>query len=131
MQADLEERGTVLLVEDEPFVAMVARQILEDEGFDVEVASTAGGALSFMDRGAETLAVAVVDLGLPDMPGQELVRRLLSIRADLPIMIASGYGRAELQAQFGRNERMALLPKPYDIMTLKRALKELGFATDI
>ncbi|WP_051356719.1 hybrid sensor histidine kinase/response regulator [Azorhizobium doebereinerae] len=125
-----EPRGTALLVEDEPFVAMVARQILEDEGFDVAVASTAGGALSYMERDGAGLVMAVVDLGLPDMPGNELVERLVSRRADLPIMIASGYGRAELQSLFGEHERLALLPKPYDVSALRRALRELGFAAE-
>ncbi|GGF64940.1 hypothetical protein GCM10007301_25900 [Azorhizobium oxalatiphilum] len=130
MPEQTEQRGTALLVEDEPFVAMVARQILEDEGFEVEVASTGGGALSYMDRDGHALAMAVVDLGLPDMSGNELVQRLLSLRADLPIMIASGHGKAELQSLFGRNERMALLPKPYDVAMLRRALEELGFVIE-
>lgn len=125
-----EARGTALLVEDEPFVAMVARQILEDEGFSVSVASTATNALSVLSEEAGNMVLAVVDLGLPDMPGDKLVEQILSRWTDLPIMIASGYGIDELAERFPAGHRLALVPKPYDMAALRRGLKALGFSVE-
>ncbi|TCT03928.1 response regulator [Aquabacter spiritensis] len=122
-----EPRGTVLLVEDEPFVAMVARQILEDDGFVVNLVGTAAAALAVAQTDAHALAAAVVDVGLPDLRGDELLRRLRAIRADLPILVASGYGTGELQAMFAADERVALVAKPYDSAALRKALATLGF----
>ncbi|MFS8036367.1 PAS domain-containing protein [Xanthobacter sp. AM11] len=125
-------RGTVLLVEDEPFVALVARQILEDHGFDVTVASHGAAALAharaaFAQRGPAALALAVVDVGLPDMSGDAVVRELAGIAPQLPVIIATGYGTAELEGEFGGAARIRLMGKPYDGATLRRALQGLGF----
>ncbi|MEP9376476.1 response regulator [Aquabacter sp. CN5-332] len=122
-----EPRGLLLLVEDEPFVAMVARQILEDEGFEVNVAGNAAAGLSYAEAKGPALMAAVVDLGLPDMRGDELVGRLRALREDLPILVASGYGTAELQTLFAQDTRIALVGKPYDSATLRQALGTLGF----
>ncbi len=122
-----EPRGTALLVEDEPFVAMVAQQILEDEGFQVTLATTGGRALAIMEQDGAGLSLAVVDVGLPDMRGDDLVTRLLAVRADLPVLVASGYGTGELGSLFAHHARLALLPKPYDAAALRRALRDLGF----
>ncbi|MFG1291721.1 hybrid sensor histidine kinase/response regulator [Xanthobacter versatilis] len=125
-------RGTVLLVEDEPFVAMVARQILEDHGFEVTVASHGHAALahaeaSVPDPSRNALVLAVVDVGLPDMNGDEVVRRLGAIAPGLPVIIATGYGTQELEAEFGASPRIALMGKPYDGATLRNGLRKLGF----
>ncbi|MFG1306392.1 PAS domain-containing protein [Xanthobacter autotrophicus] len=125
-------RGTVLLVEDEPFVAMVARQILEDHGFEVTVASHGHAALAHAeaavaDLSRNALVLAVVDVGLPDMRGDEVVRRLGAIAPGLPVIIATGYGTQELEGEFGASPRIALMGKPYDGATLRNGLRKLGF----
>lgn len=125
-------RGAVLLVEDEPFVALVARQILEDHGFEVTVASHASVALAHAraardDVGRAALVLAVVDVGLPDMRGDELVHQLVAITPQLPVIIATGYGTQELESQFGAIGHVALIGKPYDGATLRAALIRLGF----
>jgi CheY-like chemotaxis protein len=114
----------VLLVEDEPFVAMVAQQLLEDDGFSVTVAATGHQALSCAGPGAAELDAAIVDLGLPDMRGEELVARLRSLREDLPVVIASGYGLAEMRATFRGHARMGFVSKPYDGRALCQALDD-------
>jgi len=121
-------RGTVLLVEDEPFVALVARQILEDHGFDVTVASHGHAALAHARAAAPgAVVLAVVDVGLPDMRGDAVVRDLAEIAPDLPVIIATGYGTSDLEGEFGGSARIALMGKPYDGATLRRALQKLGF----
>ncbi|MFG1462387.1 response regulator [Xanthobacter sp. DSM 24535] len=121
-------RGSALLVEDEPFVAMVASQILADEGFSVVEASSAAQALGELDGRPGDFALAVVDLGLPDMRGEALVQALRSRASALPIIIASGYGMGELQDIFTASVGVALVSKPYDTAALRGALAKLGFA---
>ena len=117
---------SVLLVEDEPFVAMVAQQLLEDDGFLVTVAVTGSQALSCVAQKDAPPDVAIVDLGLPDMRGEDLVRQLRALRDDLPVVIASGYGVAEMSATFQGLSRMGFVSKPYDGRALYRALSDVG-----
>lgn len=114
-----------LLVEDEPLVAMIAEEALMSLGFEAHSARNGAEALEAMDSFNPTLAV--VDVGLPDMRGDDLSRRLRALDGDLAIIVASGYDEAELAAQFKDDGRVAILPKPYTEGDLARAARSLGF----
>jgi CheY-like chemotaxis protein len=114
-----------LLVEDEPLVAMIAEEALVSLGFEARAARNGAEALAAMgDFGP---ALAVVDVGLPDMRGDELSRRLRALDANLSIIVASGYDAAELAAQFQHDDKIAILPKPYTESDLARVARSLGF----
>jgi PAS domain S-box-containing protein len=132
LEQSCDRNGAALLVEDEPFVAMVAQQILEDHGFEVTVASHGAAALAHARSAQETperepFRLAVVDLGLPDMRGDAVVRELRTLVPGLAVIIATGYGTDELEGEFGGVEGVALVGKPYDGATLRGALRGLGF----
>lgn len=124
------DRGILLLVEDEPIVALVAREILEEAGFRVVAAALGARALAEAEalhaRG-EALALAIVDVGLPDMDGDVLVRALKAMRPDLPVLVATGYRADEIDLPMGQAERITLLAKPYDGAALRGALRGMGF----
>ncbi|QTL03791.1 response regulator [Aquabacter sp. L1I39] len=116
-------RRQILLVEDEPFVALVAQQILEDEGFAVHVAASGADALSIAKEGGTEIRVALVDFGLPDVRGDTLVAQLREILPGLRIVVASGYGADELVAMFRDLPGVGIVSKPYDGDTLLTALR--------
>ena len=49
-----------------------------------------------------------------------------AIRADLPIIIASGYGEDVLQGRFAHDPLVRFLPKPYNMRQLEEALRAVG-----
>ncbi|MGQ3672940.1 response regulator [Xanthobacter sp. TB0136] len=126
------EPGAVLLVEDEPVVAMVARQVLEEYGFTVTVAPHGEAALSCARTAfssvPEAFVLAMVDVGLPDMPGLVVVNSLRELAPALPIIIASGHARDELEEAFSAVPSLAFLGKPYDGAGLQHVLRGIGFA---
>jgi two-component system KDP operon response regulator KdpE len=80
----------ILVVDDEPQILRFLRPALEAAGYEMIEAGTGTEAL----RKAATLApdVMILDLGLPDMDGKEVVSRLRAF-ADLPILILSARDR--------------------------------------
>ena len=81
----------VLVVEDDPAIANLVRTALESHGARVAVAGTAAEAIS---RAAElSPGVILLDLGLPDADGIEVVRRVRTWSQSLPIIVVSA--RAE------------------------------------
>ena len=72
------ERRYALLVEDELLVAMVAMDALDELGFQVLEAASAARALELAQAHQGTIAFAIVDLGLPDRDGVDLIRRIRS-----------------------------------------------------
>lgn len=117
----------ILLVEDELLVRMFAVDALEDAGFRVIQAGSAAEALQAL-QGAPDVRAALVDIGLPDRPGDQLAAEIQALRPDLPIIIASGRSGRELRAQFAGNARVTILVKPYTSSLLLDALAEVGVA---
>lgn len=78
--------GTILLVEDDPHIRKFLRISLEAHGFTVLEARQAEEGLQL--SGEEKVDLVILDLGLPDMDGQEFIRRLREWSA-LPIIVLS------------------------------------------
>ncbi|CAM3630965.1 histidine kinase [Bordetella sputigena] len=116
----------VLIVEDDNLVRELTSEALTDFGYEVAEAGTAAQALSTMENNAAGVGAAIVDLGLPDMPGKELIRRLAERHPGLPILVASGYGKVELDEGMPAATRVAFIQKPYELDGLYAALRDLG-----
>jgi DNA-binding response OmpR family regulator len=102
---------------------MVTAELLVDAGFAVEEAATAAEAMA---RLTTRFAAAIIDLGLPDRPGDALARDLRQVQADLPILIASGRDRQEVARIFKDDVKVGCVSKPYDIAHLVAGLRALG-----
>jgi two-component system KDP operon response regulator KdpE len=77
----------VLVVDDEPQLARALRINLRARGYDVDVASTGAAALRLAAQSAPD--VVILDLGLPDLDGQEVIGGLRGW-TDVPIIVLSG-----------------------------------------
>lgn len=82
-------RARILLVDDEVAIQRAVAPLLRSRGYDVNVAGTGGEALRVMADGA--IDLVVLDLGLPDLDGTEVCRRLRA-SATVPIIVLSARG---------------------------------------
>lgn len=137
-------RGRALVIDDVPTTVSVLRRLLEREGYDVDVARTAHGALSMLAQpGGYTLAV--VDLLLPDSPDAdtdekraratlEMLRPALASVSDVRIYTgATGAALPSFAASlgFGYYEKGGSLPVASDpvlgeLEELRRNLERLA-----
>lgn len=102
----------VLVVDDEPAILRVLRTNLRAHGFSVEAAETGSAALNSLEKSRPDLII--LDLGLPDIEGTEIIR---SVRAesDTPIIVLSvrGAERDKVQAlDLGADD---YLTKPFGV----------------
>ena len=79
----------VLVVDDEPPIRKLLRMGLETQGYHTMDASNAKTALELMSDKPD---LVILDLGLPDMQGLELLRKIRAAREDLPIVVLSSRG---------------------------------------
>jgi DNA-binding response OmpR family regulator len=117
----------VLIVEDELLVRMFAVDALEDVGFHVLQAGDAKEAAAAL-AGALDVSAVIVDMGLPDRPGDQLAGEMRAQLQNLPILIASGRSERELKDRFAADQRIGVLVKPYTASMLIGALASLGVA---
>ncbi len=117
-----ENSRCALLVEDEALVAMVAVDALDELGFQVIEAASATLALQLAESNKDKISVALVDLGLPDLPGEQLVGELRSLYPRLPIIVASGKGAGAIDEKLQSLHDVTILPKPYNFEDLQSAV---------
>ncbi|MBZ5639540.1 MAG: response regulator [Acidobacteriia bacterium] len=117
--------ATVLVVEDEPVVRELARQVLTNAGYRVLQATDGEQAIEVSRRHAGTIDLLVTDVVMPRLGGRELVRRLLAERPDVRVIFMSGYpddaqGLGELAGPVGD-----FLQKPFAPSRLVEAARAL------
>src|SRR5881396_2639989 len=104
---------TILLVEDEHLVRLLARKVLERAGYRVLVAAGGAEALELAERYAGPIHLLLTDVVMPGMNGRALMRRLAPLRPDLRVLYMSGYAD-EAVAQHGvLDPGTAFLQKPF------------------
>jgi two-component system, OmpR family, KDP operon response regulator KdpE len=81
-----EPKPRILVVDDEPSLVAVLQPVLEAADYDVAVATDGAGALAALDRGDTD--VVLLDLGLPDLDGKEVIGRVRP-QSDVPIIVVS------------------------------------------
>jgi two-component system NtrC family sensor kinase len=115
----VEPAGTVLLVEDNAEVAAVARAYFADLGYKVKAATNAQAGLDLIatDRGIDLVFSDIVMPGA--MSGLDLARAVRQSFPEIVVLLTSGYSSS---AQDAVRQGFAVLPKPYDLGALQRAL---------
>ena len=89
-------RATVLIVEDEPDIRRFLRSSLGTEGYSVVESET--GERGTIDAGTHKPDLAIVDLGLPDFDGVEVIRRIRTWSA-MPIIVLSARALEQAKVQ--------------------------------
>src|ERR1700742_1883127 len=111
-----------LLVEDEPLIRMLTVDMLDVLGFAAIEAANGAEALAVDDAALKTLAVLMIDLGLPDGPGEEVARKLRERRPDLPVILTTGADATAARAALSGAGTGGGLENPYQRKDLSRAL---------
>jgi CheY-like chemotaxis protein len=83
----------ILVVDDNRDMAVTLAMLLKLAGHQTTVAHNGQEALAMLDDAQPD--VVLLDIGLPEMDGYELARRIRALRGDLHLIAVSGYGQAE------------------------------------
>jgi two-component system, NtrC family, response regulator AtoC len=113
--------ASVLLVEDEPSLRQVIAEGLESEGFAVAQALDGADALDRL-RGFAYDAL-VVDLGLPDANGMDILDQALLLYPDIRAVVVTGFGGVDEAVQAIKKGAIDFLVKPFQLVQLARVLK--------
>jgi signal transduction histidine kinase/ActR/RegA family two-component response regulator len=106
-------RETILLVEDEPVVRELVRDILQTYDYSIVEASSGVEALRIWDQQDGKVDLLLTDIIMPEgLNGRELARQLKTRKPNLKVIFSSGYSAETLGKDF-REDDTAFLPKPY------------------
>ena len=123
--------GTVLVIDDESIVREVARAVLERHGFEVLVAENGQAGVDLFRSHSDRISLIVLDLTMPVMGGEQAFDLLRAIRADVPVVLSSGYSEIEAAGRFAGKDFAGFIQKPYDVNRLIETVgSALGLETE-
>ncbi len=115
----------VLIVDDEPRFAALVERVATEMGFDVEVTNHGREFQSAYQRRVPD--IAIIDMVMPDVDGNELVLWLVEQGYSADVIIITGYHpdyavNARLLAEFKGLRSVATLSKPISVARLRQAM---------
>jgi CheY-like chemotaxis protein len=114
----------ILLVDDDPHIRSLGKEILEKLGYDVETAETGEEVLAkfCQDR---PLDLVILDYHLPGIDGLEVIRRLKKTCPETEVLVASGFFSNKEKAQLMAGGARGFLTKPFRLGELRSRIEEV------
>ena len=120
---DAQERKIkLLIVDDEVDFLEALGERLEMRDFLVRTVTTGADALDLC--GAEKFDLALIDLKMPGMDGQELLARIKAAHRFLEVIVLTGHGSLGSAVECAKLGAFSYLPKPYQLDELLKVLKD-------
>ena len=107
----MEVSRKILVVDDEELVRQLAQAILEDQGYQVVLAANGREAVEAFTKNIEAFSAVLLDMSLPGLSGEEVLRELQNLRPSVPVVLSSGYRQDDFATKTGAH--LAFLRKPY------------------
>ena len=116
---------TILLVDDDPHVRPMIRDILELGGYQILEAGSGEEALRIEAAHDEAIHLLLTDVMMPGLTGPELARRFRPRRPDTRVLYMSAFSRADVVSQrIDLEPGVPLLAKPFSVDGLLRTVSE-------
>lgn len=116
-------KKNVLLVEDDPALRMVVREVLKGD-FNIDEADNGDdGIEKGVNSGAD---LVILDYHLPKRDGLEVIAAIKKAHPDIPVIVLTGYLSPDSEKQFNRLGANKIFPKPFNYRSLLETVKELS-----
>ena len=110
----------LLIVDDDANIQRLYKEELEEEGYDIVIASTGKDALEMFEK--ENPDIVTLDILMPDIDGISLLRKMKEKRPDIPIIMSTAY---DYRDDFAVWASEAYIVKSSDLGELKKTIKKL------
>jgi PAS domain S-box-containing protein len=115
----------ILFVDDEEALVELAAEMLHLYGYKVTSKTSSKEALEAFQAAPDDFDLVITDQTMPDISGSELSKELLNIRADIPIILCTGYS-AKISAEIAEKIGIAdFFLKPFDTEKLLRSVRKV------
>jgi signal transduction histidine kinase len=119
----LQGTGTVLLIDDDGAVRMIAARILERMGFTVVTAENGAAGLDVFRAHAAEIVFVLLDLTMPVMGGEQTFAELRRLHPGVRVILASGYNEQEAISHFAGAGLAGFIKKPFTIEGLSAVIR--------
>jgi PAS domain S-box-containing protein len=115
----------VLFVDDEAAIAKMGGMMLENLGYKVSIRTSSNDALELFKTRPNEFDVIITDMTMPDMTGEILASEMIKIRADISVIVCTGYSRRISDETIADMGIKAMLHKPFVKADLARTVRKV------
>ncbi len=116
---------TILLVDDEPMVLEVSRELLQRLGYTVFTADSGQAALDLLAQPQASFDLVILDMIMPGLSGAELFDGIRRLKPNQPVLLASGYSQEGEAKSILERGCDGFIQKPFDLALLSRRIREI------
>ena len=122
----------ILIIDDERSIRNSLKEILADEGYDVDVAENGAQGCAMVDK--EKYSVIFCDIKMPEMDGMEVLDRLGQMGVDSAVIMISGHGDIDTAVECIKRGAFDFIQKPLDLnrilITIKNATEKVSLVKE-
>jgi CheY-like chemotaxis protein len=122
-ETNLQGEGSILVVDDESSVRMLAQAVLRRYGYTVLVAEDAFGAIELLRRTPRQVGLILLDLSMPGMSARDAIQEIHRCWPGTRIVLSSGYGEDEVLGRLRGTRLSGFVQKPYTPTQLAGKIK--------
>ncbi len=117
--------GTILVVDDEEHVRIIAANMLESCGYSVIFAEDGIQGIEKYKENKDIISLVILDINMPRMSGNETFMHLLKINPEIKVIVASGFIRDEKSESLIAMGAKTFLQKPYTLTALSKTVSQV------
>ncbi len=102
----------ILFVDDNREIVDTVRQILERLGYQITPLTSSVAALEAFSANPEIFDLVITDMSMPNLTGDQLIRKLVEIRNDIPIILCTGFDEFSIKENPIHSNIKIILRKP-------------------
>ncbi|HPG00614.1 MAG TPA: response regulator [Kiritimatiellia bacterium] len=121
----LEGTETVLVIDDESIVRQMVVEVLKGRGYKVVSAASGEEGVELLREIKDRVSLVFLDLVMPGMGGEATFRAVRNIKAEVPILLTSGFAQEELSERLIKAGAAGLVFKPYKSEDLLIQIREV------
>jgi two-component system cell cycle sensor histidine kinase/response regulator CckA len=116
-------QGTILVIEDDENILRFVTLVLKKEGYTVLGVQSAEEGLALFHEHQDVVRAVILDLTMPQMSGAEVAQHIRQIRAEMPVLIMSGFSEHDVTEKFSGLGIQGFLQKPFRTQELIKRLE--------
>ena len=117
--------GRILVVDDEDDILELMETLLERLGHRVTTRHNGAEALALFSADPAAFDLVISDLTMPAMTGDQLARKMIALRPDIPILICTGFSERVGTGELSNIGIQELLMKPITLSTLSEKIEKI------
>ncbi|HLZ18369.1 MAG TPA: response regulator, partial [Smithellaceae bacterium] len=115
----------ILFIDDEESLVTLARAFFESRGYRITATVNSLDAFRLFQKNPDGFDLVITDMTMPEITGAELVRAFLKIRADIPIILCTGYSDSISVAEVRKLKIREFVLKPVALNDLGRLVRRV------